>query len=202
MAPVFREQVNGSMDARSELLSVAALGSEGACRDARLCRDIRAPSGTCLTRWPSSTSIPARPAIPRSSAKSKCRSSATGCRPHTVHCGPEGIYVSALGNATGDGPGGIFLMDSESFEVLGRWEVDRGPQRLAYDAWWHLGYDTMVTSKWGTPNTVEDGLVPEILFGREIRTAPAFLGSAQAQAYAGNRFWSGLSARVRAQARA
>ena len=35
-------------------------------------------------------------------------------RPHTVHCGPEGIYVSALGNATGDGPGGIFLMDSES----------------------------------------------------------------------------------------
>src|SRR5262245_44340035 len=24
-------------------------------------------------------------------------------RPHTVHCGPDGIYVSALGNATGDG---------------------------------------------------------------------------------------------------
>ena len=34
-------------------------------------------------------------------------------RPHTVHCGPEGIYVSALGNATGDGPGGIFLMDPQ-----------------------------------------------------------------------------------------
>ena len=86
-------------------------------------------------------------------------------RPHTVHCGPEGIYVSALGNATGDGPGGIFLMDSESFEVLGRWEVDRGPQILAYDAWWHLGYDTLVTSEWGTPNTIEDGLIPEILLG-------------------------------------
>src|SRR3954451_14571615 len=28
-------------------------------------------------------------------------------RPHTVHCGPEGIYVSALGGANGnEGPGG------------------------------------------------------------------------------------------------
>jgi len=91
---------------------------------------------------------------------------ATGySRPHTVHCGPDGIYVSALGNATGDGPGGVFLMDHETFEVRGRWEVDRGPQRLAYDMWWHLGYDTVVTSEWGTPNTVENGLVPEILLG-------------------------------------
>ncbi|MGB6196873.1 MAG: selenium-binding protein SBP56-related protein, partial [Methyloceanibacter sp.] len=91
---------------------------------------------------------------------------ATGySRPHTVHCGPDGIYVSALGNAAGDGPGGVFLIDHETFEVLGRWEVDRGPQRLAYDMWWHLGYDTVVTSEWGTPNTVENGLVPEILLG-------------------------------------
>src|SRR5438477_12409158 len=32
-------------------------------------------------------------------------------RPHTIHCGPEGIYVSALGAPNGDGPGGVFLMD-------------------------------------------------------------------------------------------
>src|SRR6266540_2493868 len=25
-------------------------------------------------------------------------------RPHTIHCGPEGIYVSALGAPNGDGP--------------------------------------------------------------------------------------------------
>ena len=37
-------------------------------------------------------------------------------------------------------------------------------QRLAYDAWWHLGYDTMVTSEWGTPDTFER-LVPEVLLG-------------------------------------
>ena len=86
-------------------------------------------------------------------------------RPHTVHCGPGGIYVAALGNAEGKSPGGVFIMDHESFEPLGRWEVDRGPQQLGYDAWWHLGYDTMVTSEWGTPDTVENGLVPEILLG-------------------------------------
>src|SRR5262245_55346417 len=51
-------------------------------------------------------------------------------RPHTVHCGPDGIYVSALGNVAGDAPGGIFLIDAESFEVIGPWEKDRGPQRL------------------------------------------------------------------------
>ena len=56
-------------------------------------------------------------------------------------------------------------MDHESFEPLGRWEVDRGPQQLAYDGWWHLGYDTMVTSEWGTPDTFENGLVPEVLLG-------------------------------------
>ena len=71
----------------------------------------------------------------------------------------------ALGNAEGKRPGGIFLMDHETFEVRGRWEIDRGPQELAYDAWWHLGHDTMVTSEWGTPDTIENGLVPEILLG-------------------------------------
>jgi len=84
-------------------------------------------------------------------------------RPHTIPCGPGGSYVSALGAPNGDGPGGIFIMDHETFEPLGRWEVDRGPQYLAYDFWWHLGYDTMITSEWGTPNMVEHGLNGELL---------------------------------------
>src|ERR671933_1366222 len=29
-------------------------------------------------------------------------------RPHTIHCGPEGTYVSALGAPDGEGPGGVF----------------------------------------------------------------------------------------------
>ena len=83
--------------------------------------------------------------------------------PHTVHCGPDGILISALGSPDGDGPGGIFVMDHESFDVLGKWELDRGPQKLAYDFWWHLGFDTVITSEWGTPNMVKDGVNPEIL---------------------------------------
>ncbi|MBQ1070522.1 selenium-binding family protein, partial [Micromonospora sp. D75] len=39
-------------------------------------------------------------------------------RPHTVHCGPDGIYVSALGGADGqEGPGGIAVLDHTTFEV-------------------------------------------------------------------------------------
>ena len=84
-------------------------------------------------------------------------------RPHTVHCGPDGIYVNAIGSTSGDGPGGIFVLDHYSFDVLGRWEVDRGPQYFSYDFWWHLGYDTMLTSEWGTPNMVENGINAELL---------------------------------------
>jgi methanethiol oxidase len=88
-------------------------------------------------------------------------------RPHTVHCGPDGIYVSALGNPEGDGPGGIFLLDHDNFAVKGAWEDDRGTQELAYDFWWHLNHDTVITSEWGTPNMVEDGLVGELLLGNQ-----------------------------------
>jgi selenium-binding protein 1 len=84
-------------------------------------------------------------------------------RPHTSHCGPDGIYINALGSPNGEGPGGIFVMDPDTFEIRGRWEEDRGPQYLAYDFWWHLGHDTMITSEWGTPNMVENGVNPELL---------------------------------------
>src|SRR5262245_50925828 len=39
--------------------------------------------------------------------------------PHTVHCGPDGIYLNALGAPDGNGPGGIFVLDHETFEVKG-----------------------------------------------------------------------------------
>jgi methanethiol oxidase len=84
-------------------------------------------------------------------------------RPHTIHCGPDGVYVSALGSPDGDGPGGIFILDHDTFTVKGRFELDRGPQFLAYDFWWHLGYDVAITSEWGTPKMVEDGVNGEIL---------------------------------------
>lgn len=90
-------------------------------------------------------------------------------RPHTVHCGPGGIFMSALGGVNdGDGPGGIALIDHTTFEVIEPWERDRGGQFLAYDVWWHLRYDTVITSEWGTPSMLENGLDPEDLLGRRF----------------------------------
>jgi selenium-binding protein 1 len=90
-------------------------------------------------------------------------------RPHTVHCGPGGIFLSALGGANGaDGPGGVALLDHDTFDVVGAWELDRGEQFLAYDVWWHLRADTVITSEWGTPAMIENGLNPEDLLGRRF----------------------------------
>jgi selenium-binding protein 1 len=86
-------------------------------------------------------------------------------RLHTLHCAPDGIYVSAFGQPDGEGPGGLLMLDHDDFSVLGRWEIDRGPQELAYDFAWHLGYDTQITSEWGTPKMIENGLVPDLLLG-------------------------------------
>lgn len=110
---------------------------------------------------------PARPRVVKVIEPEEVAARAGYSRPHTVHCGPDGIYLSALGNPDGDGPGGIFVLDHYTFEVLGRWEVDRGPQFLAYDFWWHLGYDVLITSEWGTPRMVERGVdVEALLNGR------------------------------------
>jgi selenium-binding protein 1 len=88
-------------------------------------------------------------------------------RPHTVHCGPDGIYVSALGAPDGGGPGGVFLLDHEDYSVKGDWARDRGPQELSYDVWWNIGHDTLITSEWGTPDMVENGLVGELLLSNQ-----------------------------------
>jgi methanethiol oxidase len=115
---------------------------------------------------------PTQPKIVKVIEPEEVASRAGYTRLHTVHCGPDGIYISALGNPEGEGPGGVMMLDHFDFQVLGRWEVDRGPQFLAYDFWWHLGHDTMLTSEWGTPNMIEGGLIPDLLmnskYGRQL----------------------------------
>ncbi|MGI8427788.1 MAG: selenium-binding protein SBP56-related protein [Solirubrobacteraceae bacterium] len=91
-------------------------------------------------------------------------------RPHTVHCGPEGLFVSALGSGSvdgNDGPGGIFTIDHADFRVTGQWEIDRGSQFYAYDFWWHVDQGVLIASEWAPPRLIEHGLVPEALLGRE-----------------------------------
>ena len=98
-------------------------------------------------------------------------------RPHTVHCGPEGIYISTLGGGGKDGAEGVpgvFIMDCETFDIRGRWEIDRGPQKLHYDFWWNLPRNYMVTSEWGLPPQFENGIVPEDLLSNKYGHAVHF----------------------------
>ncbi|MFC7340182.1 selenium-binding protein SBP56-related protein [Saccharopolyspora griseoalba] len=118
---------------------------------------------------------PRQPRLVRTIGAEELAANAGYSRPHTLHCGPDGIYLSCLGGVDGDeGPGGIAVLDHDTFDVLRAWETDRGPQRLAYDAWWHLNQNTLITSEWGTPSMIEDGVVPELLLGNEYGHALHF----------------------------
>ena len=80
--------------------------------------------------------------------------------------GPRASTSARSGGGGADGtqgPPGIFIMDCENFEILGKWEIDRGPQKLHYDFWWNLPRDYMVSSEWGLPPQFENGIVAEDL---------------------------------------
>jgi hypothetical protein len=74
--------------------------------------------------------------------------------------------AAAVADGT-DGPPGIFIMDCETFEILGRYEMDRGQQDKHYDFWWNLPRDYMVSSEWGLPPQFENGLVAEDLLSNK-----------------------------------
>ena len=112
---------------------------------------------------------PRQPEVVRTIEPEELAEKAGYSRPHTVHCGPGGIFMSNLGAAgNGDGPGGVALIDHDTFEVTGAWETDRGEQFFAYDVWWHLNEDVAITSEWATPSMIEDGLNPEDLLGKRF----------------------------------
>ena len=112
---------------------------------------------------------PRNPQVVREITAEELAAKAGYSRPHTLHCGPGGIFMSAIGGANGnDGPGGVALLDHDTFDVVGAWEHDRGEQFFAYDVWWHLNYDTVITSEWATPSMIENGLNPEDLLGRKF----------------------------------
>ena len=112
---------------------------------------------------------PRDPQVVRAIEADELANKAGYSRPHTVHCGPGGIFMSSLGGADGnDGPGGVALLDHDTFDVVGAWELSRGEQFFAYDVWWHLNHDTVITSEWATPSMFENGLNPEDLLGRKF----------------------------------
>ncbi len=83
---------------------------------------------------------------------------------HTVHCGPDAIYISALGGPDGvEGPGGILVLDHDTFAPLGKWELMRGPQYYAYDFWWNIPQGVLISSEWTVPRCYENGFSMECL---------------------------------------
>src|SRR5215510_6728312 len=117
---------------------------------------------------------PRQPTLTKTITAAELAAKAGYSRPHTLHCGPDGIFLSCLGGGTTDGPGGIALLDHDTFDVLRAWETDRGPQYLAYDAWWHLNQNTLITSEWGTPSMIEAGVDPELLLAHKYGHALHF----------------------------
>jgi methanethiol oxidase len=57
---------------------------------------------------------PRSPTVVRTIEAEELAAKAGYSRPHTVHCGPGAIFLSALGGANGnDGPGGVALLDHD-----------------------------------------------------------------------------------------
>ena len=94
-------------------------------------------------------------------------------RPHTVHCGPDGIYVSALGAPTATARAASSC-STIHFDVLGTGNRSRpaapGLRFLVAPRLRHV-----VTSEWGTPSMIENGVDPNFV-GRRLRPPAARAG--------------------------
>ena len=126
---------------------------------------------------------PRAPALVKTIEADELSSQAGYSRPHTLHCGPDGVFMTCLGGANGDddGPGGIALLDHSTFDVLRAWETERGPQHFHYDAWWHLNQNVLISSEWGSPSMIENGVVPELLLSNAYGHALHFWDLATGQ---------------------
>lgn len=80
--------------------------------------------------------------------------------PHTVHCLPNSLLISMLGDSSGDGPGGFLALD-EDFNVSGRWDQGADGMRFNYDFWYQPRHNVMVSSEWSAPNTYRGGFALE-----------------------------------------
>ena len=79
-------------------------------------------------------------------------------RPHTSHCGPDGIYMNAIGSRpTGEGPGGIFVHGRR--DVRDQRAMGVGSRSAAAVLRLLVAprvTTRMITSEWGTPDMVEE----------------------------------------------
>ena len=121
-----------------------------------------------------------RPRSTRSSSRRRCSRKTGYSRPHTIHCGPEGIYVSTLGGGGTDGtqgPPGVFIMDCETFDVLG----PLGDRSRSADAALRFLVEPAArlhgVERMGAAAAVRERHRAGGPAGQQIRPSPAFLGS-------------------------
>jgi selenium-binding protein 1 len=82
--------------------------------------------------------------------------------PHTVHCIPSNqIMISTIGDPAGNGKGGFILLNSETFELEGKWEADGHNPAFGYDFWYQPKYNVMISTEWGTPKKLKYGFNPK-----------------------------------------
>ena len=141
---------------------------------------------------------PKNPKLVRTITAEELAERAGYSRPHTVHCGPEGIYVSALGNAEGKAPGGIFLIDHDHLRrarPLGDGPRPAGARLrlLVASRPRHAGDERM-----GHPGYGGERAHPRADPGRQVRPPAALLGPAQAQERPDHRLRRQVPAGVRA----
>lgn len=62
--------------------------------------------------------------------------------PHTVHCGPESVMISTIGDANYNNEGNFLLLDPATFEPKGKWS-ERGT-KFGYDFWFQPRHNVNV----------------------------------------------------------
>jgi selenium-binding protein 1 len=87
--------------------------------------------------------------------------------PHTVHCGPGYRSCRAWRRATATTAGRVALLDHAQLRGAGPFESGgRDRQYLAYDVWWHINHDVLVT-RVGNPSMIENGIRAGAAAGRK-----------------------------------
>jgi len=79
-------------------------------------------------------------------------------RPHTVRWLPgDGVVISMLGDAEGNGAGGFAVLDAATFELAGRWDNGGTGPTMNCDFSYQPRHNVLVSSEFGVPTAYEPG---------------------------------------------
>lgn len=53
--------------------------------------------------------------------------------------------------------GGFVLLDGETFEVIGNWELPGEAAPMGYDFWYQPRHNVMMSTEWGAPKALGNG---------------------------------------------